>query len=209
MKLSSSYFSRLLILSLAALMVSCGDNKLPDSNQVVIKPNSNGQNITGNYDKSPMDMSYYPVDYPKLKMTKNDKDALIARVIYSRPKTDGRVIFGNVLKYGSPWRMGANEATEIEFFRDVEINDRRIEKGRYVIYCIPQETEWKMILNNDLFTWGLQIDSSKDVYSFTVPVVKNKYPFELLTIEFAQADESNMRLNIAWDSVRAVVPIKY
>lgn len=212
MKFSSLYLSRFLIVSLVMFAIACQDNKTPDSNKVVVTPTAppaGSQTITANFDKSPMDMSYYPVDYPKLKMTKNIKEPLIARVIYSRPKKDGRAIFGNVLKYGAPWRLGANEATEIEFFKDVEINAHHVEKGRYVMYCVPYETEWKIVLNNDLFTWGLQIDSTKDNYSFNVPVVKNKYPFELLTIEFAPADSTSMRLNIAWDSVRAVVPIKY
>jgi hypothetical protein len=40
----------------------------------------------------------------------------VARLIYSRPTKNGRVIFGDLLEYGKVWRLGANEATEIEFF---------------------------------------------------------------------------------------------
>src|SRR5687767_12401247 len=55
--------------------------------------------ITVNIDKSPLDMSYYPTEYPKLKMSGNAKEPVVVRVIYSRPKKEGRVIFGNVVKY--------------------------------------------------------------------------------------------------------------
>src|SRR5687768_2385202 len=54
-------------------------------------------------DISPMDMSYYPVDYPKLKMTDSITGPPLARVIYSRPHLGGRKIFNDVLKYDEPW----------------------------------------------------------------------------------------------------------
>ena len=164
--------------------------------------------ITVNIDKSPLDMSYYPDEYPKLKMSGNIKELPIARIIYSRPKKDGRVIFGNVLKYGAIWRLGANEATEIEFFRDVNIQNNLIKKNRYVIYCIPYENKWLIMLNNDLFTWGLKIDSSKDVYKFEIPVTRSQYPMEYFTMSFEKKD-SGMNLVMAWDTVKAMLPINY
>ncbi|HNL82614.1 MAG TPA: hypothetical protein PKG56_04420, partial [Chitinophagaceae bacterium] len=45
-------------------------------------------------DKSPMDISYFPKDYPLMKMNGKSKDLPIARVIYSRPMKKGREIFG-------------------------------------------------------------------------------------------------------------------
>src|SRR5688572_26880365 len=66
-------------------------------------------------DFSPLDISYFPTEYPKLKMSKATTEPPLARVIYSRPQKQGRTIFGSLLKWGEPWRLGANEATEIEF----------------------------------------------------------------------------------------------
>lgn len=135
-------------------------------------------------------------------------DPPVARVIFSRPQKGGRTIFGEVVQYGSIWRMGANEATELEFFRDVNINGKTVPKGRYVIYAIPYENEWTIILNNDLYTWGLKIDSTKDAFRFNVPIARTNFPFEVLTMEFAPA-EKGMQLVMEWDSVRAILPIKY
>ena len=78
-----------------------------------------------------MDMSYYPNRYPVLKIQDKVTEPLVARVIYSRPQKNGRVIFGELIDYGKVWRLGANEATEIEFFTDVKINEIKIKKGRY------------------------------------------------------------------------------
>ena len=67
-------------------------------------------------DKSPMDMIYFPSDYPLLKMTGKTSTPPLLRIIYSRPQKSNRKIFNDLVKYGSPWRLGANESTEIEFF---------------------------------------------------------------------------------------------
>src|SRR5687767_11861339 len=128
-----------------------------------------------NVDISPMDMSYYPVDYPKLKMTDSITSPPLARVIYSRPHLGGRKIFNDVLKYEEPWRMGANEATELQLFRDATIQGKKIRAGRYVLYSIPGAEKWVIILNNNIDSWGLKPDPAKDIERFEVPVKQTNY----------------------------------
>src|SRR6187431_2397401 len=105
-------------------------------------------------DKSPMDMSYYPANYPVLKIQNKATEPLVARVLYSRPQKQGRKVFGELVEYGKVWRLGANEATEIEFYKDVKIDGKNITKGRYTLYALVNETTWTMILNKDTDTWG-------------------------------------------------------
>jgi len=169
---------------------------------------ASGKVIRPTLDKSPMDMIYFPADYPILKMSGKITGDPIARVIYSRPDKDGRVIFGNVVKYGERWRLGANEATEIEFFRDVTIQGKKIRKGRYVLCCIPYADKWTMILNDDLFVWGLKIHASKDLYSFDIPVLASSDIYQALTMEF-EPGKDGMQLAMAWDNVRAILAIQY
>ncbi len=160
-----------------------------------------------NIDKSPMDIIYFPADYPVLKMSGKVKDPPVARVIYSRPFKDGRKVFGNVIRLGAYWRLGANEGTEIEFFREVTIQGTRIKKGRYIIYCIPFADKWTIRLNGDLYTWGLSIHASEDLYSFDIPVDTSSRVFELFTMEF-RPTASGANLFMAWDDVEAALPIQ-
>jgi hypothetical protein len=195
-----------------AFASACDQHTSTGSNTVTINPKVSNQpaekDIQPGLDKSPMDMCYYPVDYPKLKMSGNVSEPLIARVIYSRPQKNNRIIFGDLIKYGSPWRLGANEATEIEFFKEVNITGKKVQKGRYVIYCIPRENNWTIVLNSDLYTWGLKIDSTRDQYKFNIPVAKTRFPYELFTMEFEKADKG-MQLNMGWDSLKASLPITW
>jgi len=154
-----------------------------------------------------MDMCYYPGNYPVLKIQDKVTEPLVARVIYSRPQKNGRLIFGELVEYGKVWRLGANEATEIEFFRSVKIGDKKVEKGRYTLYAIPMEENWTFILNKDNDTWGaFKYDEQKDVLRITVPVQKLNEGVEAMAMTFEKS-ESGCNLIIAWDNIKASLPI--
>jgi hypothetical protein len=159
-------------------------------------------------DLSPMDMSYFPVNYSQKKMAHNVATPPVMRVIYSRPHRQGRTIFGDLLKYGERWRLGANEASEIEFFQNVTIQDKKVNAGRYIIYCIPYQDKWRIILNNDLYTWGLKIDSTKDLMQFDIPVKKASVDFEYFTMVF-QPITNGAELVMAWDDTEGRLPINF
>ena len=157
-------------------------------------------------DVSPMDLSYLPADYPKLA---SGKVLLIARVIYSRPHKQGRKIFGSLVQFDEPWRLGANEATEIELFRPVRIQNKYISKGKYVLYCVPHRDRWTIVFNSNLYSWGLEIDSTKDLYRFDIPIeiLKNQ-SVEYFSIVFKETPKG-ADLVMAWDDTEARMPIEY
>lgn len=157
-------------------------------------------------DKSPMDMSYYPVGYPVQKMQGKVIEPLVARVIYSRPQKNGRIVFGELVEYGRVWRLGANEATEIEFFQNVKVGTTKLKKGKYSIYCVPYTDKWTVIINNDLNAWGsFTYDVKKDAARIEVPIQKNTEPIENFTIAFEKST-IGVNLIIAWDAVRVNMP---
>jgi hypothetical protein len=205
------FISPLCIL-LLTILYACSEEKPSPQNQTVkIPPPVSATPKKGgnpNLDKSPADIIYFPPDFPVLKMSDKVNGDPVARVIYSRPSKDGRSIFGNIVKFGEYWRLGANEGTEIEFFRDVTSMGKKIKKGRYILYCIPHPDKWNLRMNADLYTWGLKIDTTKDVYSFDVPVEPTLKAYEVLSMEFQESDKS-ARLMIAWDNVKAYLPFKF
>jgi hypothetical protein len=167
------------------------------------------QNNLPAVDKSPMDMSYYPANYPVLKINDKITEPLAARVVYSRPQKAGRTIFGGLVKYGEVWRLGANEATEIEFFKNVRFGGKKINKGRYTLYAIVNETSWTIIINKETDTWGsFKYDAKKDVIRKEVSVMKTETVLESLAIAFEKT-ATGFNLVIAWDNVKASVPFTF
>jgi hypothetical protein len=156
-------------------------------------------------DKSPMDMSYCPANYAFREIDTAKTAPLIARLIYSRPQKKDRVIFGGLVPYGKVWRLGANEATEIDIFQPVKINGKTISTGRYAVYAIPDSLEkWTIILNSDTDVWGsFSYDSTKDVVRMDVPVEKQSPVVDALTMVFTKSD-IGYGLLIVWDDEQVV-----
>jgi Protein of unknown function (DUF2911) len=161
-------------------------------------------------DTSPMDMCYYPVDYPLLKINHKSDAPLIARVIYGRPQKNKRNIFGDLVPYDKIWRMGANEATEIEFFRDVKIDKNKLAKGRYTMYAIPSNDKWTLVLNRETDTWGAFVyDPKKDVLRTDVKVETIPDVIEVFTICFEGKEKNKTDLLIGWDNKEVHLPISW
>jgi hypothetical protein len=160
-------------------------------------------------DHSVMDMSYWPINYPYLKLSGQAKAMPVARIIYGRPLKEGRTIFGKNSKqpYGVVWRLGANEATEIEFFSNVKIGGKLITKGRYTMYCIPEQDTWTIIISSDNYVWGhFKYRNAKDVVRKTVTLDKDNDVVEAFTMYFEET-RTGANLIMLWDDIKAVLPI--
>lgn len=82
---------------------------------------------------------------------------------YHRPGVKNREIWGGLVPYGQPWRMGANEATTISFTHDVRVEGNDVPAGTYSFFAIPGRERWTLVLNRDPEQWGAYgYDESKD-----------------------------------------------
>lgn len=196
------------------LFTGCNSKKnKPEEGSVTDSPDTTRINIPVQkpnpyaiVDVSPMDISYFPVEYPILKMEKAVSTPPLARIVYSRPHLQGRKLFQNLLKYGEPWRLGANESTELELYTDAAIQDKKIKAGRYVLYCIPQTDNWTLILNTNIDSWGLHPDSTKNIARFIVPVKQTSNRLEYYTMVFEKT-ATGADLLMAWDNIETRLPL--
>jgi hypothetical protein len=114
-----------------------------------------------------------------------------------------------LVEYGKVWRLGANEATEIEFFKDVKIGNSKLKKGRYTMYAIPYENRWTIIFNKDTDTWGaFKYDDKKDALRYDVSVQKSTESAEIYAMYFEKA-AGGASLVITWEDLKASVPISF
>ncbi len=212
------YYSAGLILFVVMSVFSCTNGKekkdQPEQSSVVTKDTTTTAPVDSNAtayplpDISAMDMCYYPVDYTKLKMAKATAKPPLARVIYSRPHLQGRKLFNGILKYGEPWRLGANEATELDLYSDATIQNKKIKAGRYILYCVPQEDKWTIVINTNIDSWGLQPDPEKDIARFPVPARQINNHLEYFTMIFQEVN-NGAELIMAWDNTEARLPIRF
>lgn len=126
-------------------------------------------------------------------------------VVYCRPSARGRKMVGGKDPYGQVWRTGANEATTIEFDKDVLIEGKRLEEGKYALFTIPGETSWTIIFNKGWKdAWGAyDYKKSEDVLRVTVKAQKPKQFVETFTI----TPETD-RVSLTWENFYVAFRVK-
>lgn len=152
-------------------------------------------------DESPLDIAFFRPD------GRGTEPA--ARIIYSRPMKKGRTMLGGKEPYGKVWRLGANQTTEINLFRDMTFAGKKLKAGNYTMYGIPNEKSWTIIFNANLYTWGaFEYDQSKDVMKIDVPVRKASATREAFGMAFdGKGGKGNLLM--AWEDVEVLIPLVY
>jgi len=147
-------------------------------------------------DKSPMDLASYPDNYRI-----SDK---VIKIVYSRPQLKGRSLT-NLAKFGKKWRTGANEATEITFFKDVNFGGTPVKSGTYTMYTIPGETNWTVVLSSQLNVWGVYFHKDEnDVAKVTIPVKKSDEIIDIFSIVI----DKDMTIHMGWGDVILSIPVQ-
>lgn len=141
-------------------------------------------------------------------LTLGGQEALLC---YGRPSARGRTVMGDLVPYGEPWRLGANEATTLHVPFAVRVGGVAVEPGSYSLYAIPGETEWEIVVNRAIERWGIPISDevrAADVGSVTVPISSLEEPVETFTISWTSRGESAGDLVVEWERTRVLIPVE-
>ena len=137
-------------------------------------------------------------------------------VVYSRPYKNDRLIFGSdedgaLVPFGKYWRTGANAATTFESSKDILFNSQKLEAGKYRLYTVPAEKEWKVVLNSegDKFFAISEPDYSLDVLETSIIAERDSSNVvEQFTIKFSNTESSSEAImSLMWDDVSVNIPI--
>jgi len=146
------------------------------------------------------------------KTTEFSYEGLDIKVVYCQPYKKGRLIFGEekdgaLQPYGKYWRLGANEATEITFSKDINFAGNPVGAGTYRMYAVPGAATWQVTLNSELGKWGaMEADHALDVLKVDVPAGTAPSETEQFTINFG-SDTTGIKMDFVWDKTLVSVPI--
>ncbi|HOX83146.1 MAG TPA: DUF2911 domain-containing protein [Chryseolinea sp.] len=140
-------------------------------------------------------------------------NGLDVKVVYSRPYKKGRLIFGEekdgaLQPFGKYWRLGANEATEITFSKNISFAGKPVNAGTYRMYAVPGATTWEVSLNSELgvFLGVREPDYALDVAKVEVPSEEAAAETEQFVIKFSN-DSTVVNMDFVWDKTKVTVPI--
>ncbi|MCB2380068.1 DUF2911 domain-containing protein [Hymenobacter sp. BT635] len=130
--------------------------------------------------------------------------AATVTVKYGSPSVKGRPIYGSLVPYGQVWRAGANEATTVEFSKDVMVQGKKLPAGTYSLFTIPTEKDWTVIFNKTAKQWGAyKYDEKQDALRVTATPRKAPAMTESLVY-----DVTKDGLVLRWENLELPVAIK-
>jgi hypothetical protein len=128
-------------------------------------------------------------------------------ISYGRPAVNGRTLWGEVVPYGRVWRAGADEATEITFSQDIELEGRRLTAGTYTFFVVPSEKTWTMVFNRVTPQWGaFNYNKEFDALRVDVPVHEVEH-VERLTYSVEPQPENAGAITVRWGSRAATIKV--
>lgn len=123
-------------------------------------------------------------------------------IVYHRPNTKARKVWGELVPFGAVWRTGANEATTFEVSGDVKINGQTLPKGRYSLHTIPGADEWTVIFNKKAEQWGSFVYDAKDD-ALRVKVKPLKADFaETMAFGIENSTMNTAQVVISWEKLK-------
>ena len=130
-------------------------------------------------------------------------------VVYSRPSSKGRNVYGDLVPYGKLWRTGANANTTIAFSEDVTIGGQTLKKGKYALYTTPKADVWEVIFYSDTDNWGTpeKFDDAKVALKTTASPENLTKKVETFTINIGNLENDSAQLELSWE--KTMVAIKF
>lgn len=110
-------------------------------------------------------------------------------ITYGRPFTNDprtgetRKIWGGLVPWDKPWRLGADEATLLITQQPLLIGETTIPAGAYTLYMIPSESgAAQLVVSTNLGKWGIPVDVTHDLAHFDLTKSTLEQPVDELTM---------------------------
>lgn len=124
-------------------------------------------------------------------------------IVYHRPNTKGRKVWGGLVPFGEVWRTGANENTTFEVSRDVTINGQMLPAGKYGLHTIPNKTEWVIIFSKKNDEWGsFNYKQENDALRIKAIPAKTKVNRDSFMFEFESVTNRSTQVALSWEKLK-------
>lgn len=132
---------------------------------------------------------------------------------YGRPytvkpgTTEARKIWGGLVPYGEPWRLGADEATQLVTQKPLEIQGKTIPAGAYTLYMIPQEKGTSQLaFSTQLGGWGIPVDQSHDLVRVDLDKTPLDKTADQFTMTVGKGSSGGGEIKMMWEDTQFSVP---
>lgn len=128
---------------------------------------------------------------------------------YGRPytvkpgTTEARKIWGGLVPYDEPWRLGADEATLLLTQKPLVIGDKTIPAGAYTLYMIPQENGTSQLaFSTQLGGWGIPVDQSHDIARVDLDKQSLDKSADQFTMTIGKGSSGGGEIKMMWENTQ-------
>lgn len=127
------------------------------------------------------------------------------------PRTGGepRKIWGGLVKWDVPDRLGADEATSFMNEYPIEIAGTTVPVGAYTLYIVPSEKGTsKLAFSKHISKWGVPVDDKQDFARFDLQKETLNETVDQLTLSIENVPQGSMNgvLKIKWEKTQFSLP---
>lgn len=133
-------------------------------------------------------------------------------IVYGRPYTkdpksgEPRKIWGELVKWDEPYRLGADEATLLLAQNPLKIGETTIPAGAYTLYLVPSEKGTsKLAFSTSLGKWGIPVDEKHDLARVDLKKDTLDKAVDQLTIAIGKEAPGGV-IKITWENTQFSVP---
>jgi len=133
-------------------------------------------------------------------------------ITYGRPfaikpgTTEARKIWGGLVPYEKPWRMGADEATTLITQKPIVLGGTAVPAGVYTLYMVPSETGVsKLAISTGLGGWGIPVDTKHDLAQVDLTKTALDKPADQFTMGIDKNPAGGGLIKLMWENTQYAV----
>jgi hypothetical protein len=136
----------------------------------------------------------------------------LVTIVYGRPyskdpKSDKvRKVWGELVKYGEPWRLGSDEATTLLTQKPLKFGDTEVPAGVYTLYMVPTEDGGKLAISKTVGAWGIPVDTKNDLARVDLKKETLEKPNDQLQIAVEKNTGGGGVIKIMWEGAQYSAP---
>jgi hypothetical protein len=135
-------------------------------------------------------------------------------ITYGRPYTADpetgapRKIWGTLVPWDAPYRLGADEATLLVLQRTMVIGGTAVPAGAYTLYMVPSQAGSKLAISSVIGKWGIPVDEGHDLARVDLKADTLPNPVNQLTMAIEKVPEGGAVLKISWETTQYSVALR-
>ena len=132
-------------------------------------------------------------------------------ITYGRPFTkdprsgEVRKVWGGLVPYGKPWRLGSDEATLLLTQQPITIGETTIPAGAYTLYLIPEENGAKLAFSKKIGQWGVPVDDKNDLARVDMTKSATDKTVDQLTLGVEKNPAGGGNIKVSWENTQYTV----